>query len=901
MSAILTVTEMRVPRNLVHNRLAVRRVPLLVLLVATVARAQGLPGGGAAPPAPTPAPPPAPPPTLDKPPKLLRFIAAAPPPSLAERRQVDVILTIDVDAAGRVTNVAVATSGGDEFDAAAVAAAQKFEFTPGEAGGQPVPVRITYKYRFVYRPPPPPPPPTRATATAVPTVPLDGTVREKGERVPIAGVTIAVGDQECVSAADGSFHFAALPVGTHPVKLRAPDIVATDLQLTLKAGTRLEVTWFVPHRERYSSTVRGQRVVQETVEHTLSGEELRHIPGTQGDTLKAVQTLPGVARAPFGGGQIVVWGTQPSSTRSYVDGVFIPTLYHFGGLRSTVNGEMVQELTFIPGGFGVDYGRGYGGVVEIETRKPKDAGVHGFAQLDLIDVSLMLDAKLTKTLSVTAAVRRSTIDAWLPYVTPNSFQATPTYYDYQLKLHWKPTSVDDLEIFVFGSDDAIHVALRMPDPALSASLDSHTFYHRFLARYEHRFGASRLTVTPWVGYDEPFAASGNFGNNPLTFGVTSVAYGLRAVARMPLTSWLRVDAGIDFEGSRWNLAGSAPFAGATGGGGATGAGGGGSVGGGNGVISENTDIYENDTAAYVALLFALLHKRLTITPGFRLDVYTATGYRGTPDQFVNAHANPEPRLAIRYQINRWAAIKAATGVYYEPVQPFQLVRAVGNPALLPSVGWHYVLGADFDPTRTLHVEIEGFYKDTRNGAVPGQHYGSPILVDEGIGRVYGAELMVRQELWHNFFGWISYTLSRSERRDHGGEPWHLFQYDQTHILTVIGSYKLPRGYQVGLRFRYVTGNPLTPVQQSYFNANSGSYVAIAGPYFSQRLAPFNQLDIRFDKTWTFDRWRLTLYLDIQNVYNYRSEESRQYNFDFTQSAPVTGLPFVPDLGIRGDF
>ena len=64
---------------------------------------------------------------------------------------------------------------------------------------------------------------------------------------------------------------------------------------------------------------------------------------------------------------------------------------------------------------------------------------------------------------------------------------------------------------------------------------------------------------------------------------------------------------------------------------------------------------------------------------------------------------------------------------------------------------------------------------------------------------------------------------------------------------------------------------------------------------------FNQLDLRFDKTWTFNRWKLSVYLDIQNLYNYRSEEQRQYNFDFREHQPVTGLPFVPDIGIRGDF
>ena len=97
------------------------------------------------------------------------------------------------------------------------------------------------------------------------------------------------------------------------------------------------------------------------------------------------------------------------------------------------------------------------------------------------------------------------------------------------------------------------------------------------------------------------------------------------------------------------------------------------------------------------------------------------------------------------------------------------------------------------------------------------------------------------------------TLSRSERRNHPTEDWSFFNFDQTHILTLIGSYKFGHGYQVGLRFRYVTGNPFTPNIGSFFDANNGSYASLKAPPFSGRLDAFNQLDARFDKSWAFKR------------------------------------------------
>src|SRR5262245_37294704 len=113
-----------------------------------VAHAQGIPGGGSAPEAP-PAPSPPPPAKLDTPPKLLRFVEAVPPAELTGRGRVDVILTIDVDETGKVSSAVVATPAGEPFDSAALEAVKQFEFSPGMAGGKPVPVRITYRYAFI--------------------------------------------------------------------------------------------------------------------------------------------------------------------------------------------------------------------------------------------------------------------------------------------------------------------------------------------------------------------------------------------------------------------------------------------------------------------------------------------------------------------------------------------------------------------------------------------------------------------------------------------------------------------------------------------------------------------------------------------------------------------------------
>lgn len=854
-------------------------------------------------------------PQLTKAPKLLRFVSATPPAGLAEQGQVDVILTIDVDPQGRVQQVMVARSAGADFDEAAVAAARQFRFEPGEAGGKPVAVRVTFRYRFLVKSVAASQPasapasqpggarrsPAAASQAAVPTVPLGVRVLRKGDRVPVEGASVYLddGQDELVTDAGGRVELPAVPVGPHRLRLRGQAIQPVDSEVRLRRGKRLDVTIYVEERERYTTVVIGRRPVQDVIEQTLEVEEVKRIPGTQGDTLKAVQNLSGVARAPFGSGLLVVWGSSPADTRTYVDGVYIPVLYHFAALRSTVTSEMVQSLTFMPGGYGVDHGRGLGGVIEVGTRRPRTDGLHGYLQLDLLDGAIGLEGPITKNLAFAASFRRSWIDVFLPLFTTSEFQLAPVYLDYQARLYWKASPRDDVDVFFFGTDDVLKLQLTRSDPARSAQFDAHTFYHRGLVSWQHRFaGGASLAVTPAIGYDVPFQASGIFGNTNLAIAQESLAYTLRATLKVQLDRYFRLEAGVDFEGNRNHISATAPTLGQPREGENPQARGGGLAGA---FASDSLVLHSLNTAPFASLIVTTADRRFTFNPQLRVETFGFLGYRGSPDSFAHGYAFFDPRVTARYQLRKWLAPKVSVGVYHQAPDLFAFSKYFGSSTIQPEWALHYVAGLDLQPTPTLSIEAQGFYKDLRGLIVHRQDPNDPILVNDGDGRVYGGSLLVRQQLHRNFFGWLAYTLSRAERRTHPDQPWQRFQYDQPHILTLVASYKLPRGYQVGVRFRLVSGNPYTPVVGSYFDANQGRYRPVpATPPYGGRLATFHQLDLRFDKTWTFNRWKLSIYLDIQNLYNATPPEGMTYNFNYTQSAPVSGLPFLPIIGVRGD-
>jgi len=328
---------------------------------------------------------------------------------------------------------------------------------------------------------------------------------------------------------------------------------------------------------------------------------------------------------------------------------------------------------------------------------------------------------------------------------------------------------------------------------------------------------------------------------------------------------------------------------------------GGFNGSGSGYTTDHLILYANHVAPFGGATLSLAGGRLTITPQLRLQVMTFAGYQGTPEAFARGYVSPEPRLTVRYQLTpRWA-VRGAAGLYAQPPDPTAFSRPFGDPFIRPEHGTQVVAGGEVDPRPGLHVEFDGFYKTLRDLVVPAQTPGQPLLNNDGTGRAYGAEIMVRQELTDRFFGWFVYTLSRSERKDHPDQSTYLFQFDQTHILTLILSWTLPRGWRVGGRFRYVTGNPYTPVTGSFYDSISDHYTPIYGATNSARLAAFNQLDLRGDKIFTFNRWRFSVYLDVQNVTRADNPEAVGYNYNYRIAHPITGLPLLPILGVRGDF
>ena len=775
--------------------------------------------------------------------------------------------------------------------------------------------------------------PPSVAAAAAQQAQLSGRVLQQGNRDPLPGLRITAlrdgGELRSTTTDDeGRFSLPDLPAGQVLLRIRGTQIRPAELKEDLRPGSLQVVYYVAVKQDRFETVVRAQPPRREVIATTLTSADVRRIAGNQNDPIRAVQNLPGVARAPFGIGQIIVWGSAPSDTRAYADGVLIPRVYHFGGLRSTISAEFVSELQFRPGGYGADYGRGLGGVIEVTTRPPKSDRWHGSVTLDLIDGAVTVEGPITKRLHVAAAARLSWISAFLPLFNRSKTQLSPFYWDYQLGLRYQASSRDDLDLLIFGATSDISARVEDPDPNSRVDIYSKSYFGRARLRWTRRISRdTTLWLMPSLGGDTFTLDTGEpgLGGSPIRLKVRQLGYNLRGELKQKvLTSpSLSVDyaAGLDFEGSYAQVETLAPLGPVGGdsqgipvGGGDTVRDAGRSESGflgdsfftdGSGASLREVLNYNLVSAApYVISNFWFADGRVQISPQLRVsfDRLELLNDRSTGSENPTPRTAvfPEPRVLLRAALlpdRLW--LTAGLGLYHQAPQGAELSPRFGNPGLAWQVSTTYILGTELVLPRGLRIEAQGFYKDLRNLVVTDPR---TLYSNDGLGRAYGAQLLLRQPLWRGLTGWVAYTLSRSERRDHPDDPWRLFRFDQTHILTLVASYDLPWGLSASLRFRFGSGNPTTQVIGGLRDLYYQNYSAIPGEPLAYRLPDFHQLDLRVDKTFTLKRFRIGLYLEVLNVYNRRNAENLVYGGrQLYQEGRLSGLPIFPNLGLRADF
>lgn len=847
-----------------------------------------------------------------EPPILIRYIEAPyPPDALAQGLEAEVIALLDVGENGLVTKVEIQKGAGQGFDEAAAAAMAQFIFEPARRDGEPIASRVVYRYTFfIQEKVDGSGGPSAAEGAETEAATLTGVVTDMDD-VSLPGATLVLvplappdprGEdttgfsvEPVTAAANGAFVLAELRPGAYQVDVALPGYEPLSAVETLAPGETREVRYRLElEAAMYETVVRGRRPPREVTRREITRREITRIPGTGGDALRSVQNMPGMARAPGISGSLIVRGSSPGDSRFFFDTHPVPLLYHFGGLTSVINSDLLERIDFFPGNYSVRYGGATGGIVEVTPRAPKTDRLHGYVDADVFDISALVETPINEDWSVAVSARRSYIDGIINLAMPDSeglsFTVAPRYYDYQLIADYHPSPKTNLRLFAYGSDDRLVLVTgdtAGENPNFTGNVAVALSFHQLQARLDTAITddvSNSLNVA--VGYQ--FSRS-SFGDL-FQFDLDSVPIYLRDELELDLDDAFTLRTGLDSEVDYAKYAIRAPD-----------------------VIpmegepmdplSSNTDTLEVRGKDWFVRpgWYAEAEVRpipsLRLINGLRLDYYQRLEELAV-----------DPRFATRFEVVPGTVIKGGVGLFHQPPDEASSEPPFGNPDIGLITAIHYSAGVEQKLAENVEVGLEGFYKDISGLVVSSDEMveRSGKIVEErfnndGTGRVYGLEFLLKHRPTDRFFGWISYTLMRSSRVDHPGERARLFDFDQTHILTAVASAVLGRGWEAGIRFRLVSGNPITPVVAAVYDGDSDIYYPIYGRTNSDRLPMFHQLDLRIDKTWNLKALELAVYVDVQNVYNHRNPEGYDYLYDYSQRRYFFGLPLIPSFGFKLEY
>jgi len=857
---------------------------------------------------------------LTKAPSIATYVEAVyPEAALAEGLEATVRLQIELSETGEVLQVQIAEPAGHGFDEAAVDAVLDMLFTPAETAEGPVPVLFTFDYGFRLDT-------IQEEAPPEPILSVEGVVRQMATRRLVEGARVVDIDTEqtVVTNAQGAFKLMDLPEGPRTLRIVHADHQTETFEISVVDGevATLDI-WIRPRGLRTGELVaQYDRPKVEVTRRTIQIEEIRRIPGTFGDPVKVIQTLPGAARTPFGTGLLVIRGSNPEDSGVYIDGVRIPIIYHLTGTTSVLQPELVESVDYYPGGYGVGFGRTMGGTIDVRTKQTVSDQPKISWGTDVLDSQVLYEGPVGKKKKqrLVVGARRSYIDALLPlFLKDTGLSIKPRYWDYQIK--WLPTGDGDdgWSVFVYGFDDLLRVST--PDDVAQGSDadtqgDLRTQYNsqRMIVRWSKELSDRlRLTLSPSLGYDNTYFGVGD------AFFVDTANWllQLRAGAEWTLNPHLELRPGVDWVGAQYAFDFRTAVR----------------------ITDINDPLAEREAIGFDgngwigspdAHLTAIVRpladtEKWLISPGVRaLPMFLREGgsiaqpTEGEPPAFLTA---VDARIATRLMLSDSFTAKASSGTYHQPPQPQELIGVGTRSSVGFERAWASSAGVEHKVSPAISYDIEAFYKRLDRLIVFDESwtgFGSNPFINEGLGRAYGVEVLARHNPTGNFFGWISYTLSYGNRAEDPtclnrasnasesfwgtGRCWSPFDYDQRHILSAQAGYDLPFDLGISAQIQYVTGNPTDTYDSGIYDADGDFYNPIQiGQNNDERLPPYMQTSIRLDRRWTFRRWQLDGYLDLLNVVRGVNPEFVQYNQNYTESAYVRGLPFIPNLGLEARF
>jgi hypothetical protein len=761
---------------------------------------------------------------------------------------------------------------------------------------------------------------------------ISGTVRDKNTQELLIGATISIEGTSLGVNSDleGNFSLKNIPIKAYNLKasyIGYKTIVRYNVNVT--SGNSNIVSFELEPEstqlQEVKVTIDKVKVANEVTPlsvQKLTVEEIKANPGGNFDISKVIQALPGVGGTSAGGGfrnDIIIRGGAPNENVFYLDGIEVPVINHFstqgssGGPVGMLNVSFIEDVTLSSSSFDARYDNALSSVLQFKQRTGNTEKAEGNIRIGASETAMTLEGPLSKNKKWThlSSVRRSYLQLLFKAI---DLPFLPDYWDFQYKITGKLSPKTTFTALGLGAID--NFGFRVPRKATPENI----YILRSLSsikQWNNTTGFSLRHLVPKGYWNIALSANrldndvdkfydndeGNEAKRQLKIHSTEAEHKLRFDYNK-FVGGLKYNFGAvvqqnrfrneTFNRLRQEIKGS------------------------NGNIIQPEiliNIPKNGIDFWRYGLFgqvskAYLSDRLNTSFGLRSDMNSFTTDGNNP------FATLSPRANISYALSEKVNLNASVGRYFK-IPPFTILGFRDNQGKLVNEDSkytqsdHYVAGIEFLPRKGTRITVEAFDKKYSNYPISiadgtslanqGGDFnvlGNEAISTSGKGRSYGFEFFLQQKLTGNLFAVFSYTWFKSEFSGSNGKLIPT-AWDATNLVSFVGGYKLPRNWEIGLKYRFQGGAPYTPFdleasQRNYLTLGIG--VLDYSKLNTLRLKGFSSMDLRVDKKWNYKKSLLDFYIDFTNLLQTQNFGNPNYTFkrnaEETDFESIDGKPIL---------
>lgn len=752
----------------------------------------------------------------------------------------------------------------------------------------------------------------------------DGTIRgfvydkDNGEPIIFTNVYLKGTTTGAATDVNGFYQITKVPAGSYTLTVTYVGYETLEEPITVEAGEILTKKLFLTSGAINIETVTISAEKQDALNEVkisvekITPKEIKSLPsqGGEADLAQYLQVLPGVVFTGDQGGQLYIRGGSPVQNKVLLDGMIVYNPFHSIGLFSVFDTDILRNADVYSGGFNAEYGGRVSSVMDITTRDGNKQRIAGKVSASTFGAKALVEGPIKRpdeiggsSSSFVLSAKRSYLDQTSKslYSNVNDGEGLPfAYTDLYGKISLNGSNGSKVNFFGFNFNDEV-------------------FYEGISDLNWNTYGVGANFVL--IPGNTPTLIEGNFA-----FSDYEVSLDEQNLA--PRTSSVNgFNMGLDFKyfsgdnefkygfevlGFQTNFSFFNQ-------------------------VGLRTDQKENTTELAGYFSYKLKAKRLVFEPSIRGHYYASL-----------AEFSLEPRVGAKYNVTDNFRLKGAAGVYSQNLIAANSDRDVVNffygflsgPEDLQDTfqeedgsvsdvnsrlqkAIHYVAGFEYDITRHLEANIEGYIKDfdqlvntnrnkifeddLANANIPAV-LKKDFIIEKGLAK--GVDIVMKYKRKKYDF-WAVYSYQESERWD--GLVSYAPIFDRRHNVNLIGTYRFGKdnSWETNVRWNYGSALPFTPnagfaqqlsfgdgLDSEYVSENPDAVFNILGDLNSKRLTPYHRLDVNLKKV-----FELTEHQDLEinaGVTNAYSRENIFYiardTFDF-----VYQLPILPSLGISWTF